>query len=131
MRYVVRDPVSPAEIGHLYRLLHESNYPKKISEQEQHLVVTDDSEQVVGGLTWLPQGKDVVYLSALVVAPSLTGRGIASVLVEDFCVRMTARGTRLVKTDFLIRRFYQARDFHVDARWGGHVRHLITATSNP
>jgi predicted N-acetyltransferase YhbS len=86
--------------------------------------VTDDSEQVVGGLTWLPQSKDVVYLGALVVAPSLKGRGIAGALVEDFCVRMAARGTRLVKTDFLIRRFYQAHDFHVDARWGGLVRHL-------
>lgn len=122
--YAVREPVSPAEIGHLYRLLREADFHRKISQHESHLVVTSESEQVVGGLTWLPQGKNAVYVGALVVAPALKGRGIGGALVEDFCVRMAASGMRLVKTDFLIRRFYQAHDFHVDARWGGLVRSL-------
>jgi GNAT superfamily N-acetyltransferase len=60
----------------------------------------------------------------LVVAPPLKGRGLASALLEDFCVRMEARGIRLVKTDFFLRHFYAANGFQVDKRWGGLVRHL-------
>lgn len=122
--YAVREPVAPAEIGHLYRLFRESNYPKLISEREQHLIMTDEAEQVLGGLNYVLQDKDIVYLSGMVVAASLEGRGIAGVLLEDFLVRMAGRGIRLVKTDFFLRRFYTAHGFQVDPRWGGLVRRL-------
>jgi len=124
VRFVVREPIAPAEIGNLYRLLRDSDYRMGISELEHHLVITDEGDQVVGGLTYLLQDQDVVYMSGLVVAGSLKGRGIASALLEDFCVRMAARGARLVKTDFLVRHFFTANGFQVDARWGGLVRHL-------
>ncbi len=122
--YAVREPVAPAEIGQLYRLLYDAEYPRQISEQDRYLVVLDDADQVLGGLTYKPQDKDVLYLSGLVVAAPLKGRGLASALLEDFCVRMEARGVRLVKTDFFLRHFYSANGFHVDERWGGLVREL-------
>jgi long-subunit acyl-CoA synthetase (AMP-forming)/predicted GNAT family acetyltransferase len=124
IRYEVREPVEPAEIGQLYRLLLDADCPKQVTEQDRHLVVTDDTGQVVGGLTFVPQDKEVVYLSGLVVAASLKGHGLASAFLEDFCVRMQGRGIRLVKTDFLMRHFYSAHGFHVDERWGGLVRHI-------
>ncbi|HYK92243.1 MAG TPA: GNAT family N-acetyltransferase [Acidobacteriota bacterium] len=123
-RYLVREPVVPAEVGQLYRLLHDADYPRQVSELDRHLVVTDHADQVLGGLTYVPQDKDVVYLGGLVVAGSLKGRGLASALLEDFCIRMEARGIRLVKTDFFLRHFYSANGFHVDERCGGLVRHL-------
>ncbi len=129
-RFVVREPIAPAEIGNLYRLLRDSDYRMGISELERHLVVTDEGDQVIGGLTYLLQDQDVVYMSGLVVAGSLKGRGIASALLEDFCVRMAARGARLVKVDFLIRHFFTANGFQVDARWGGLVRHLGPPSRN-
>ncbi len=127
--YSVREPVVPAEIGQLYRLLRDADSPRQASELDRHLLVTDEGDQVVGGLTYVPQDKDVVYISGLVIAPPLRGRGIATAMLEDFCVRMTARGVRLVKTDFFIQRFYTANGFQVDARWGGLVRHLEAACS--
>jgi long-chain acyl-CoA synthetase len=122
--YRVREPMSPAEMGQLYRMLRDSDYRQEILEQEQHLVIADEGEQVIGGLTYILQEKDVVYLRGLVVAASLKRRGIASALLEDFCTRMTARGARLIKTDFMARHFYSANGFRVDARWGGLVRQL-------
>ncbi len=122
--YTVREPVTPAEIGQLYRLLYDEDYPRQISEMDRYLVVTDDTEQILGGLTYVSQDTEVVYLSGLVVAAPLKGRGLASTLLEDFCVRMEARGIRLIKTDFFLRHFYSANGFHVDERWGGLVRQL-------
>ncbi len=128
-RRQIRQPLTPAEIGALYRLLRDSDFRIGLSDQERHLVVTDDADQVIGGLTYVCQEKDVIYLSGLVIASSLRGRGIASALISDFCGRMTSGGARLIKTDFLARHFFLQNKFRVDARWGGLVRHLESPES--
>lgn len=87
-------------------------------------MITDNDEQVVGGLTYVLQDKEVVYLNGLVVSAPLNRRGLASSLLEDFCIRLEARGVRIVKTDFFLRHFYASKGFRVDKRWGGLVRHL-------
>jgi GNAT superfamily N-acetyltransferase len=125
-RYTVREPLLPAEVGRLYRLFRDADYPQQISEQDLQLVVMDEACKVVGGLTFTMQDKEVAYLGAFVVAASLKGRGIATALLEDFCVRMAARRVRLLKTDFFLRPYLTANGFHVDARCGGLVRHLPT-----
>jgi len=125
-RFTVREPMLPAEVGRLYRLFRDADYSQKISEQDLQLVVTDAAGIVVGGLTYTVQDKEVVYLGAFVVAAPLKGRGIATALLEDFCVRMAARRVRLLKTDFFLRPYLTANGFQVDVRCGGLVRHLIT-----
>jgi len=122
--YPVREPVTPAEIGHLYRLFRDSDYPAAISEREQHLIVTDPSGQVVAGIRYLIQDESVAYLNGIVVAAMLKGQGIAGALLEDFCARMSAMEIRLIKTDFLLRSFLTAHGFDVHPRWGGLVRLL-------
>jgi GNAT superfamily N-acetyltransferase len=124
MRLTVREPLSPAEIGHLYRLVRESNHQAWISEHERHLVLTDTADRVIGGLTYLLQDQDVAYLTAIVVAGPLRGRGIGTALLEDFCARMAALGAHLAKTNFIVRHFFTAGGFRPDARWGGLVRRL-------
>jgi long-chain acyl-CoA synthetase len=120
----VREPILPAEIGHLYRLFRESDYPTRISESEHHLVIVDGMDQVLGGLKYVEQEPNVVYLRGIVVAAALRGRGIAGALLEDFLARMAVQGVHLVKTDFFLRQFFAAHGFRVDPRWGGLVRHL-------
>ncbi len=126
-RYSVREPLMPSEVGQLYRLLRDADYPREISEQDRHVVIVDEGEQVLGGIVYISQEKEVVYLVGLVVAASLKGRGIGSALLEDFCVRLTARRVRMLKTDFLLRPFLTPNGFHVDSRCGGLVRHLPVA----
>ena len=122
--YTVRTPVEPAEIGELYRLYFKAGFPKTVTEQDRFLVVIDNYQQIIGGLCYQYDTDDVVHLDGSTVVPSLSGRGIGSALLEDFCSRMTNEGVRVVKTHFLLRDFYTKRGFEVDERWGALVRFL-------
>jgi GNAT superfamily N-acetyltransferase len=122
-RYQVREPVSASEAGHLFRLLFESGQlAPGISEQDRLVLALDEAEEIVAGIRYRPEGRNVAALQELVVAHALRGRGIGTALLEDFCTRMTAQGTAVVRTQFILRRFYTARGFRPDARWGGLVR---------
>ncbi len=101
--YQVRDPLDAAEVGKLYRHFFKSGYYKTISERDRFYVVLDEQEQIVGGICWQIVEKGVVHLNGIVVAPHLLGRGISSVLIEDFCVRMANLGHEMVKTLFVLR----------------------------
>ncbi|MGK2860184.1 MAG: GNAT family N-acetyltransferase [Thermoanaerobaculia bacterium] len=122
--YVVREPVSPAEIGHLYRLLLETDYPKHVAEHDLHLVIADEEERIVGGLCYRWQEEGSVYVDGIVVADSLTNQGLGGKLLEDFCVRMAAQSTHVAKTNFFLGRLFAKHGFQVNQRWGGLVRFL-------
>jgi GNAT superfamily N-acetyltransferase len=123
-QYVVREPISPAEIGHLYRLLLETDYPKHVAEHDLHLVIADDEERIVGGLCYRWQEEGSVYVDGIVVADSLSNQGLGGRLLEDFCVRMAAQGAHVVKTNFFLGRLFAKHGFQVNQRWGGLVRFL-------
>ncbi len=122
--YVVREPITPAEIGHLYRLLLESDYPKHVAEHDLHLVIADAEERIVGGLCYRWQEAGSVYVDGIVVADALTNHGLGGKLLEDFCVRMAAQGAHVAKTNFFLGRLFAKHGFQVNQRWGGLVRFL-------
>lgn len=123
-RYVIREPIAPAEIGHLYRLLLETDYPKHVAEQDLHLVIADDEERIVGGLCYRWQEEGSVYVDGIVVSDALTNKGLGGKLLEDFCVRMAAQGAHVAKTNFFLGRLFAKHGFQVNQRWGGLVRFL-------
>jgi ribosomal protein S18 acetylase RimI-like enzyme len=131
VRYDVREPLEPAEVGKLYRLYVTAGFLKTISTQERFLVILDETEQVVGGLSYQIMDQEVVHLEGIVVSGYLRGRGLNSALLEDFCARMANQGTRLVKTHFFVRHFYMQRGFRVDRRYGGLVRFLEDPPREP
>lgn len=122
--YSVGEPSSPADVGQLYSLFLQSGFPKNISETDRYFVVTDDTEQIIGGIIYRLQDDEVVFLDGIVVAKALAERGIAGAVLEDFVTRMSSRGYKVVKTHFFLRRFYQQHGFLLDNRWGGLVRFL-------
>ena len=122
--YVVREPVSPSELGYLYRLFLDTGFPNPAYEPGEILVAVDGQERVIGGVCYRFQNQEVVRLDGLVVTNSLKGRGIAGAILEDLCVRLAGEGYKIVKTNFFLRRFYSQHNFHVDTRWGGLVRSL-------
>jgi long-chain acyl-CoA synthetase len=122
--YMVREPVAPAEIGLFHRLLYEADYPRRITSGEQYLVVASESDEMVAGLCATMTDSGSAHLTGLAVSPALRGHGLASALLEDWCVRMAGRGIRVVRTDFFLRHFFAANGFRVDTRWGGLVRFL-------
>jgi long-chain acyl-CoA synthetase len=122
--YSVRDPLEPAEIGQLYRLLFKADFPKVVSELDRYLVCVDREGQIIGGVCYQNQDEEVVHLDGVVVTQSRQGRGIGTALLDDFFLRMAAEGARVVKTHFFLRQFCLPRGFQVDRRWGGLVRFL-------
>jgi long-chain acyl-CoA synthetase len=122
--YTVREPVSAAEVGQLYRLIMDAGYRTRIMEQDRQLVLADSEERIVGGLSFRWEEGGVVAVEAVVVAGSLVNRGLGGALLEDFCVRVAAQNARLVRTNFFLGGFFAKHGFNVDQRWGGVVRFL-------
>ena len=122
--YSVREPLEPAEVGKLYRLYVTAGFIKSITSQDMFLVLLDESEQVVGGLSHQMMDEGVVNLDGIVISRYLRGRGLNTALLEDFCARMANQGARVIKTQFFATHFYMRRGFRVDRRFGGLVRFL-------
>jgi len=126
----VREPVDAEEVGQLYRLFYQEHFPKRVSVQDKYLIVIDDNDHVIGGLCYQREEIDVVHLDGIVVTSPMTRRGIASLLLEDFIVRMASDGITAVKTGFMMREFCSKRGFKVDPQWGGLVRFLSDNLKN-
>jgi ribosomal protein S18 acetylase RimI-like enzyme len=122
--FEVREPVKADEVGRIYRLFFRERFPKTVSEQDRYLLTSDRSERIVAGIIYRAQEPAGVHLDGLVVHSGLRGRGLATALLEDFVARMSARGVRVVKTNYAMRAFCERRGFTLDPRRGGLVRHL-------
>jgi GNAT superfamily N-acetyltransferase len=123
-RYVVREPLTAVELGNLYRLILETDYPMHIGDRDRQLVIADGEERIVGGLCYRWQEGGVASVDGIVVAPALTNQGLGGGLLEDFCVRMGAEGAGLVRTNFFLGGLFSKHGFQVNQRWGGLVRLL-------
>jgi len=124
--YAFREPVEPFEIGKLYRLFFDENYPGGISEQDRYFIALDSQERIIGGISYKFSEDHIVQLNGIVVSYPLTERGIGSAMVEDFCTRMASQGAEVIKTHFFLQRFYLNLGFQVDKRWGALVKFLKT-----
>jgi N-acetylglutamate synthase-like GNAT family acetyltransferase len=123
-RYVVREAMTPVEVGTLYRLILETGYGVRITDRDRQLVVLDAQERVIGGLAYRWEQERTVAIEAIVIAPSLTNRGLGGRLLEDACVRFAAEGARVVRTNFFLAGLFTKHGFQVNERWGGLVRFL-------
>ncbi len=119
-----REPLEPSEVGQLYQLFYKVNYPKTISKMDQHFVVTDENDMVIGGLCYKILEDNVVLLDGSAIISSLQGRGIGSAMVEDFFTRMASNGVKVIKAHFLLGNYYLKHNFKVDNRWGALVKYL-------
>ena len=122
--FTVREPIEPAEIGEMIRLIILGGFPNIVSEQDRYFIAIDGQDRIVGGVIYKQPEPTVVHLDGIVVGGPLKRRGISSALLEDFCSRMESQGVEVITTHFFARAFYLAHDFHVDKAWGGLVRFL-------
>lgn len=122
--FEVREPVTPVEVGRLYQLALDADYPRSISAEDRHFAIVDRHDRVIGGLFYRWQESGDVYVHAIVVAEGFRHRGLGGRLLEDFCVRMAAQGVGCVKTNFFLSRLFTKHGFRVDQRRGGLVRFL-------
>ena len=122
--YTFRRPIEPREVGQLYHLFFEENYPKSVSEMDLHFIVLDEQERVVAGLCYIMLDDNVVLLDGAAVSNQLKGRGIGSEMIESFATRMSSQGVKVIKAHFLRGNFYLRLNFKVDKKWGALVRFL-------
>lgn len=122
--YVFREPIEPSEIGKLYRLFFEENYPKSISKMDKHMVVIDKQGRVIGGLCYIILENNVVLLDGSAITTALKGRGIGTSMIDTFCDIMASEGVKIIKAHFLLGNFYLKLNFKVDKKWGALVKFL-------
>ena len=122
--YLMREPIEPGEIGQLYQLFFEESYPKTISKMDQHFVVTDRFERVIGGICYKMLDNHIALLDGSAITTPLQGKGIGSAMIEDFFSRMSNKGVKTIKAHFLFGNYYLKHNFRVDKKWGALVKHL-------
>ena len=127
--YKVREPIDASEVGRLYRWYAQTGLPKTITGNSQFLVLLDTRDEIVGGLVFESESATIANLRGIVVRRELKGRGLNSMLLEDFCHRMAGRGVQVVRTFFFAHTFYARHGFHVDPRWGGLIREVGASSS--
>ena len=124
VHYTQYEPVEPREIGQLYQLFFRENYPKEIMKQDHQQVVADKQGRIIGGLTWHFLDEENVLLDGLVVISTLQARGIASAMINNFFVSMSAFGIKIVKAHFLFGNYYMKHFFEIDQKWGALIKVL-------
>lgn len=122
--YTMREPRNAAEVGKLYQLFYEENYPKTVSQMDQYFVVIDNYERVIGGISYRILENNIVRLDGTAVTSPLQGKGIGSAMINDFFTRMAAKNVSIIKAHYLLGNYFLKHNFKVDKNWGALVKHL-------
>ena len=122
--YSQYEPLEPREIGQLYQMFFRENYPKEISKKDHQHVVADEAGKIIGGLTWHYLDEETALFDGIVVTSALQGKGIASAMIANFFVSMSAYGMKVIKAHFLFGNYYMKHFFEIDKRWGALVKVL-------
>ncbi len=123
-RYTVREPRDASELGRLYRLFLLSGFPLAISESDRHLAAVDQDGQLCGGVVWRLDASREPHLDGVAVVGFLRGRGLARVLLDDFCRRLVDDGHQVLRTHFSLQSFFERQGFGIETERGGLVRRL-------
>ncbi len=124
LTYTMREPRDATEVGKLYQLFYEENYPKTVSQQDKYFVVTDKYERVIGGISYRTLENNIVRLDGTAVTSPLQGKGIGSAMINDFFTRMAAKDVAIIKAHYLLGNYFLKHNFKVDKKWGALVKHL-------
>jgi long-subunit acyl-CoA synthetase (AMP-forming)/predicted GNAT family acetyltransferase len=122
--YTMREPRDAAEVGKLYQLFYEENYPKTVSQMDKYFVVIDKYERVIGGISYRTLENNIVRLDGTAVTSPLQGKGIGSAMINYFFTRMAAKDVAIIKAHYLLGNYFLKHNFKVDKKWGALVKHL-------
>lgn len=121
-QFTFRQTYDPSEIGQLYRLFLNDNYPRVIAQANQNLVLIDKEGFLAGGISYRNLSNQVVFIEGVVVAERYKNRGLGRAMLRDFIGRMTGFGIKMIMTHYLIPFFFMKEGFALDKRWGALVR---------
>ncbi len=75
--YRIRRAMHPKEIIQLQRLFVKANMDVGFTQEHLYMVALNMKGRVIGGLFYLNQSEDLVYMDKVVVAESQRGNGIS------------------------------------------------------
>ena len=124
--YIIKNTVSPFEIGSLHKLFILDNYPVKLDNDLKYLIITDaeDEANTIGGICYKVLFPKIAHIEGIEISRPYRGKGLASRLIEDLCKRLSTDGIKTVTTHYYLRAFFEKSDFKMDNRYGGLVRFL-------
>jgi len=122
--YRIRRAMHPKEIIQLQKLFLKANMDVGFTQEHKFLLALNQKERVIGGLFYLDQSDDLVYMDKVVISDSQRGNGISKGLLDEFFNRMRNAHKKMITTGFLHPGYFYKFGFKIEKDQGGLVKYL-------
>ncbi len=120
----IRRAMHPKEIIQLQDHFVKARMDVNFTHEHKFLVALNKKGNVIGGLFYLDQGEDVVYMDKVVVSDNHRGGGISRGLLDEFVNRMRNSQKKMIITGFLHPGYFYKFGFIIEKDQGGLVKYL-------
>ncbi len=122
--YRIRRAMHPKEILQLQQLFIKARMDINFTHEHHFLIALNKKERVIGGLFYLDQSDDLVYMDKVVISDNHRGGGISRGLLNEFVNRMRNAQKKMITTGFLHPGFFYKFGFKIEKDQGGLVKYL-------
>jgi len=122
--YRVRRAMHPKEIIQLQQHFIKARMDVNFTHDHKFLVALNKKDNVIGGLFYLEEEDNAVYLDKVVVSENHRGGGISRGLLTEFENRMRNAKKRMIITGFLHPGYFYKFGFVIEKDQGGLVKYL-------
>ncbi len=120
----IRRAMHPKEIIQLQQLFIHAHLDVNFTQEHKFLVALNKKERVIGGLFYLDQDGDTVYMDKVVISESYRGSGVSRGLLDEFVNRMRNAKKLIISTGFLHPGYFYKFGFKIEKDQGGLVKYL-------
>lgn len=120
----IRRAMQPKEIIQLQQLFINAHMDVNFTQEHKFLVALNKKERVIGGLFYLDEGGDTVYMDKVVISDSYRGSGVSRGLLDEFVNRMRNAKKLMISTGFLHPGYFYKFGFKIEKDQGGLVKYL-------
>jgi len=122
--YRIRRAMHPKEIIQLQQLFIKANMDVNFTQEHNFLLALNKRERVIGGLFYLTQSENQVFMDKLVISEHQRGHGISRGLLDEFINRMRSARIKIITTGFLHPGYFYKFGFRIEKDQGGLVKYL-------
>lgn len=120
----IRRAMHPKEIIQLQQHFIKARMDVNFTHDHKFLVALNKKGNVIGGLFYLDEGDDVVYMDKVVVSDNHRGGGISRGILNEFVNRMRNAKKQMIITGFLHPGYFYKFGFIIEKDQGGLVKYL-------
>lgn len=120
----IRKAMHPKEIIQLQQLFIKARMDINFTQEHEFLLALNKKDRVIGGLFYLDQSDEMVYMDKVVVSESHRGGGVSRGLINEFVNRMRNAKKKMITTGFLHPGFFYKFGFTIEKDQGGLAKYL-------